>query len=121
MSALFENFYGDVLVVRTPSPITFNKAGANYKSEVPHLEYSPRAAYQEWLAICDAILELGGDALFVFEDADEIFLDRADLTVDAQGAIKSGAEVLGHVDQAQTGRGIVADERPQCPALAPRE
>ena len=47
--------YGDLLVVRPPVPATVNKAGANYKSEVAHLTYSPRRAYDEWLSILDAI------------------------------------------------------------------
>src|SRR5438046_1253831 len=41
--------YGDLLVVRAPVPATVNKAGANYKSEVTHLEYPPRRAYYESL------------------------------------------------------------------------
>ena len=53
--------HGDLLIVRPPVPATCNKAGANYKSEVTHLEYSPRRAYDEWLSICEAILACGGE------------------------------------------------------------
>ncbi|HEY1546220.1 MAG TPA: hypothetical protein VGG28_00300, partial [Kofleriaceae bacterium] len=66
--------YGDLLVVRPPVPATCNKAGANYKSEVKHLEYSPRRAYDEWLSILDAIVASGGDAIYQFEAVDEPFL-----------------------------------------------
>ena len=59
--------YGNLLVVRPPVPATVNKAGANYKSEVAHLEYSPRRAYDEWLSILDAIVACGGDAIVAFE------------------------------------------------------
>jgi len=62
--------YGDLLIVRAPVPATCNKAGANYKSEVPHLEYSPRRAYDEWLSILEGIVACGGDALYMFEAAD---------------------------------------------------
>ena len=62
MSAL-DDVYGDLLVVRAPVPATCNKAGANYKSEVTHLEYSPRRAYDEWLSILDGIVACGGDEL----------------------------------------------------------
>ncbi len=41
--------------MRPPVPATVNKAGANYKSEVAHLSYSPRRAYDEWLGICEGI------------------------------------------------------------------
>ena len=69
--------YGTLLVVRPPVPATVNKAGANYKSEVTHLEYSPRRAYDEWLSILDAITACGGDAIYEFEAADDPFLDHA--------------------------------------------
>ncbi|MGE0398326.1 MAG: hypothetical protein AB7T06_16600, partial [Kofleriaceae bacterium] len=68
--------YGELLVVRAPVPATLNKAGANYKSEVMHLEYSPRRAFDEWLSICDAIVACGGDALYQFEELDDPFLDH---------------------------------------------
>ena len=51
--------YGDLLIVRPPVPATCNKAGANYKSEVAHLTYSPRRAYDEWLSILDGIVACG--------------------------------------------------------------
>ena len=68
--------YGTLLVVRPPVPATCNKAGANYKSEVTHLEYSPRRAYDEWLSILDAIARCGGDAIYQFEAADDPYLDH---------------------------------------------
>ena len=79
--------YGDLLIVRAPVPATVNKAGANYKSEVAHLDYSPRRAYDEWLSILDAIVACGGDALYQFEAADDPLLDHAALEVDGDGAI----------------------------------
>jgi hypothetical protein len=103
------DLYGQLVVVRPPAPVTVNKAGANYKSAVPHLEYSPRAAYREWLAICDAVLEAGGDALVVFEDEDEPFLDHDQLEVDASGVIRAGQSQLGHLDQISTGRVFAAN------------
>ena len=62
--------YGDLLIVRPPVPATCNKAGANYKSEVTHLDYSPRRAYDEWLSILDAIVACGGDAIVELEAED---------------------------------------------------
>ena len=103
--------YGDLLVVRPPVPATVNKAGANYKSEVAHLTYSPRRAYDEWLSILDAIRACGGDAIYQFEAADEPFLDRGDLHVDGDGAItpKGSSERLGHIDDVMTGRVFAAN------------
>lgn len=103
--------YGDLLIVRPPVPATCNKAGANYKSEVAHLDYSPRRAYDEWLSILDAIAACGGDALYRFEAADEPFLDCAALTVDAGGAIRAedSRDVLGHMDDVMTGRVFAAN------------
>ena len=63
--------YGNLPIVRPPVPATCNKAGANYKSEVTHLDYSPRRAYDEWLTILDGIVACGGDALYQFEAVDE--------------------------------------------------
>jgi len=105
------NFYGPLLVVRPPVPATMNKAGANYKSEVAHLEYSPRRAYDEWLSICDAITGFGGDALFDFEAADDPLLDRGDLEVDPDGAIRplGAREVLARMDEVMTGRVFTAN------------
>ena len=89
--------YGTLLIVRPPVPATVNKAGANYKSEVAHTDYSPRRAYDEWLSILDAIISCGGDALYAFEPADEPFLDHAALEVDGDGAIHPAGskETLG--------------------------
>jgi hypothetical protein len=103
--------YGDLLVVRPPVPATCNKAGANYKSEVTHLEYSPRRAYDEWLSILDAIVACGGDAIYQFEAVDEPFLDKGDLEVDAAGAIRPGgsSEVLGRMTDVMTGRVFAAN------------
>ena len=111
MSDALAHTYGTLLVVRPPVPTTVNKAGANYKSEVTHLEYSPRSAYDEWLSICDGIVASGGDALFEFEPADDPFLDRGDLEVAADGAIRprGSREVLGHMDQVMTGRVFTAN------------
>jgi hypothetical protein len=105
------NFYGPLLVVRPPVPATMNKAGANYKSEVAHLEYSPRRAYDEWLSICNGITGFGGDALFDFEPADDLLLDRGDLEVDAGGAIRplGSRELLAQMDDVMTGRVFTAN------------
>ena len=103
--------YGDLLIVRPPVPATVNKAGANYKSEVTHLEYSPRRAYDEWLSILDAIVACGGDALYQFEAADDPFLDHDALEVDGDGAIRPAGsrEVLGRLDDVMTGRVFAAN------------
>ena len=103
--------YGSTVIVRPPVPATCNKAGANYKSEVPHLEYSPRRAYDEWLAICEAILACGGDAVFEFEAIDEPFLDHEDLHVLADGTIRSATSTraVGHLDEVMTGRVFTAN------------
>ncbi len=103
--------HGTLLVVRPPVPATVNKAGANYKSEVTHLEYSPRRAYDEWLSICEAILACGGDALFDFEATDDPLLDRGDLRVDPDGSIHpvGSAEIVARLDQIQTGRVFTAN------------
>jgi hypothetical protein len=103
--------YGDLLIVRPPVPATCNKAGANYKSEVAHLEYSPRRAYDEWLSILDGIVACGGDALYQFEAVDDPFLDHAALEVDGGGAIRpaSSREVLGHMADVMTGRVFAAN------------
>src|SRR5436190_3585248 len=91
--------YGDLLIVRPPVPATCNKAGANYKSEVTHLDYSPRRAYDEWLSICEAILACGGDALYEYEAVDDPFLGHAALEVDDDGDIhpEGSREVLGNL------------------------
>ncbi len=103
--------YGDLLIVRPPVPATVNKAGANYKSEVAHLTYSPRRAYDEWLSILDAIIACGGDAIYAFEAADDPFLDHDVLEVDASGAIHPAGskETLGRLDDVQTGRVFAAN------------
>ena len=110
MSALAD-VYGDLLIVRPPVPATCNKAGANYKSEVTHLDYSPRRAYDEWLSICEAIVASGGDALYQFEAADDPFLGHAALEVDAGGAIRAAGatEVLGDLGEVSTGRVFTAN------------
>ncbi|MDQ3295209.1 MAG: hypothetical protein M3619_01315 [Myxococcota bacterium] len=103
--------YGDLLIVRPPVPATTNKAGANYKSEVAHLEYSPRGAYDEWLQILDGIIACGGDALYQFEAIDEPFLDHEALEVDADGAIRvaGSREILGNLADVMTGRVFAAN------------
>ena len=103
--------YGQLLIVRPPVPATVNKAGANYKSEVTHLEYSPRRAYDEWLSILDAIVASGGDALYQFEAADDPFLGHTGLEVDGDGAIRPAGsrEVLGQIDEVMTGRVFAAN------------
>jgi hypothetical protein len=103
--------HGELLVVRPPVPATCNKAGANYKSEVTHVEYSPRGAYDEWLSILDAILACGGDALYTFEPDDDPFLDKGPLAVDADGAVHpvGSRELLGNMSQVQTGRVFTAN------------
>jgi hypothetical protein len=103
--------HGDLLIVRPPVPATCNKAGANYKSEVTHLDYSPRRAYDEWLSICEAIVACGGDALYAFEEADEAYLGHAALDVDGAGDIRPAGskEVLGNLSDVQTGRVFTAN------------
>jgi hypothetical protein len=103
--------YGKLLIVRPPVPATVNKAGANYKSEVSHLMYSPRRAYDEWLTILDAIVACGGDALYQFESADEPFLDHDALEVDGDGTIhpRGAREALGNIDEVMTGRVFAAN------------
>jgi len=103
--------YGNLLVVRPPVPATVNKAGANYKSEVAHLAYSPRRAYDEWLSILEAIAACGGDAVYQFEAADEPLLDHAGLEVDGDGAIhpQGSREALGQIDDVMTGRVFAAN------------
>jgi hypothetical protein len=103
--------YGEVLIVRAPVPATVNKAGANYKSEVAHLEYSPRRAYDEWLSILDAIVACGGDAIVALEPEDEPLLDHRVLEVDAEGAIRAAGsrEVLGVMEGVMTGRVFAAN------------
>jgi len=92
-------------------PATCNKAGANYRSEVTHLEYAPRRAYDEWLAICEAVVTCGGDALFEFEEEDLPLLDGGDLSVDPGGAIHpaGSADPVGHMDEVMTGRVFTAN------------
>ncbi len=107
--SVLANTYGSLLLLRPPAPLTCNKAGANYKSEVTHREYSPRQAYDEWLAICDAIVACGGDALYRFEEADEAFLDRGDLAIGGDGVIVAAGARLGHLDEIMTGRVFTAN------------
>ncbi len=92
-------------------PATCNKAGANYRSEVTHLVYEPRRAYDEWLSICEAIVACGGDAIFDFEERDTALLDRGDLAVDADGTIHpaGSSERLAHMDDIMTGRVFTAN------------
>lgn len=103
--------YGELLIVRPPVPATVNKAGANYKSEVPYLEYSPRRAYDEWLTILDGIRACGGDALYRFEAVDDRFLDIGDLHVDGDGTISPAGsrERLGTLADVMTGRVFAAN------------
>ena len=103
--------YGTLFIVRPPVPVTVNKAGANYKSEVAHLEYSPRRAYDEWLSICDAIVACGGDALYQLEAIDEPLLDHDALEVDGEGDIRPAGsrEVLGQMADVMTGRVFAAN------------
>lgn len=103
--------HGPLLIVRPPVPATVNKAGANYKSEVAHLTYSPRRAYDEWLSILDAIVACGGDAVYQFEAVDDPFLGRGDLAVDAVGTITpvGSREALGNVADIMTGRVFAAN------------
>src|SRR5215204_3381240 len=88
--SILDDVHGDLLIVRPPVPATTNKAGANYKSEVTHLDYSPRRAYDEWLAILEGIVALG---------------------VDGDGAIRAAGskEVLGNLSNVMTGRVFAAN------------
>jgi hypothetical protein len=111
MSEVLRKIYGSTLAVRPPVPATVNKAGANYKSEVAHLHYSPRTAYDEWLEICEGILELGGDAIFDFEPEDDPLLDAGALVLDGDGKIhaEGSTEILAEIDEVQTGRVFAAN------------
>lgn len=108
---MLKDVYGQVLIVRPPVPATVNKAGANYKSEVTHLTYSPRRAFDEWLSILDAIERCGGDALYKLEAADEPFLGHHALEVDGDGEIRPAGsrEVLGNLEAIETGRVFAAN------------
>jgi hypothetical protein len=108
---MLEGVHGELLLVRPPVPATCNKAGANYKSEVTHLDYSPRRAYDEWLSILDGIVGFGGDAIYAFEDVDTPFLDHAALEIDGGGDIRpaGSSEVLGNLRDVQTGRVFCAN------------
>src|SRR4051812_6880621 len=110
-SQALAHVHGSLLIVRPPVPATCNKAGANYKSEVAHLEYSPRRAYDEWLSILDAIALCGGDAIYEFEAADDAYLDQGALEVDGDGAIRPAGSrtVLGKVSDVMTGRVFAAN------------
>lgn len=110
MSAL-DDVYGDLLVVRAPVPATCNKAGANYKSEVTHLEYSPRRAYDEWLSILDGIVACGGDAVYQFDAIDDPYLGHEALHVDGFGEIRpaGSSEVIGNLRDVETGRVFAAN------------
>lgn len=105
------NVYGSLLITRPPVPATVNKAGANYKSEVTHSEYSPQRAFDEWRSICQAIVDCGGDALFRFEEVDEKFLDTKALHVDGDGNISAegSSEVIDNIDNIETGRVFTAN------------
>src|SRR5262249_48885100 len=76
-----------------------------------HLEYSPRRAYDEWLAICEGIIGFGGDAIFDFEPEDDPFLDKGPLAVDAQGKIHpaGSTEAPGANRDINTGRVFAAN------------
>ncbi len=108
---MLSDVHGRVLIVRPPVPATVNKAGANYKSEVTHLTYSPRRAFDEWLSILDAIERCGGDALYQLEAADAPFLGHAALAVDGGGDIRpmGSREVLGNLATIETGRVFAAN------------
>jgi hypothetical protein len=108
---VLDDVHGDLLIVRPPVPATVNKAGANYKSEVTHLDYSPRRAYDEWLSILDAITACGGDALYAFDPADEPFLDHAALEVDGDGDIRAAGsrEIIANLAAVETGRVFAAN------------
>ncbi|MCA9677367.1 MAG: hypothetical protein H6709_23640 [Kofleriaceae bacterium] len=110
-ASVLADVHGDLLVVRPPVPATCNKAGANYKSEVTHLDYSPRRAYDEWLSILDGIVACGGDAIYAFEAVDEPFLDHDALEVDAAGDIRAAGAtaVLGNLRDVETGRVFTAN------------
>lgn len=108
---LLRRFYGPMVAVRPPAPVSVNKGRANYKSQIPRTVYHPRAEYREWLAICEAVLAAGGDAVVLAEDGDERYLDAGDLEIDAGGnifAASSGAR-LGHVGDIDTGRVFAAN------------
>jgi len=109
--SVLDDVHGDLLIVRPPVPATVNKAGANYKSEVTHLAYSPRRAFDEWLSILDGIVACGGDALYAFDAADEPFLGHRALEVDGAGDIHPAGsrEVLGNLAGVETGRVFAAN------------
>src|SRR5262245_40523693 len=98
MTTVLDDVYGPLLIVRAPSPVLLSKGSANYRSEVGHLAYAPRRAYEEWLAILDAIVAAGGDPLCELEAIDEPYLGIGDLEVDGDGWIHPAGSPsrLGH-------------------------
>ena len=55
MGSALEHAFGKHFIVRAPVPATLNRGQANYKSQVEHLEFLPRVAYEEWIGILEGI------------------------------------------------------------------
>lgn len=111
MGTPLEHAYSKNFIVRPPVPATVNRGGENYMSEVGHLEYNPREAYDEWVGICEAIRRFGGDAILMFEESDEVFLGHDTLVVDGPGNVRplGSNEALGRVEDVLTGRVFTAN------------
>ncbi len=111
MNSVLQQFYGSLLIMRSPAPVPINKGGSNYKSEVAHLTYFPRDAYHEWLGVCEAIVHAGGDALFLFEKVDDVFLDHKSLHIDGDGNIYpcDSTQPLDNIAHVNTGRVFTAN------------
>jgi hypothetical protein len=111
MGSALEHAFGKNFIVRAPVPATLNRGQANFKSEVGHLEFSPRVAYEEWVGILEGIRRLGGDAILEFEPEDQPFLGHETIVVDGDGYLRplGSAESLGEIEDVMTGRVFAAN------------
>src|SRR5687768_16866097 len=111
MGSPLEHAYGKHFIVRAPIPATVNRGHANFKSEVGHLEFFPRVAYEEWIAILEGIRRLGGDAILDFEPEDNPFLGHETLVVDGDGYLRplGSADILAEIEDVMTGRVFAAN------------
>jgi hypothetical protein len=92
-------------------PATFNRGHANFKSEIGHMEFFPRTAYEEWVGILEGIRRLGGDAILDFEPEDNPYLGHETLVVDGDGYVRplGSADILAEIEDVMTGRVFAAN------------